>query len=181
MLNVDEAWSNHFYRWAKKNKIRSRVAKFCASELVLLLVFGLGIFFLIAGWNQGGLAAWRTILFFEGSLFFRIVIPWAVTLLISFTIRRPRPFREEHYKPLIRMPIETPSFPSAHATIAFAFSTMFMGDAVLFLCAITLANIVALGRVAVGVHYFSDIIAGALVGLSVGMIVSGFSPLFIGG
>ena len=113
-------------------------------------------------------------------MFLRLFIPWVVTMIFSLSIRRKRPFRAEHHKPLIHMPIETPSFPSAHATISFAFATMFLGDVVLFPIAIVMAIAVIYGRVAVGVHYVSDVLAGSVVGLTFGILVSRFLPLYIG-
>ena len=57
------------------------------------------------------------------------------------------------------------SFPSGHAQTAFAaavyLSLLFPRGAVLFLA---LAALVGLSRVALGVHYPSDVLAGALIG-----------------
>jgi undecaprenyl-diphosphatase len=58
------------------------------------------------------------------------------------------------------------SFPSIHTTVAFAGATVFWGTPLgvfMLVCAI----IVALSRVAVGVHFVSDIIVGALIGVTV--------------
>ena len=64
------------------------------------------------------------------------------------------------------------SFPSAHATNIFAAATFFT----LFYpkgkwAYLTLALLVSISRVYVGVHYPSDVIAGAIVGWIIGWIV----------
>ena len=66
-----------------------------------------------------------------------------------------------------------PSFPSGHATIAFALvtATQTLQDATLFGIAFVLALLVSLGRVAVRVHYLTDVLAGAAVGWGVTSLV----------
>ncbi len=137
---------------------------------------------LFVAWTQMKTAtsfSWSNLFYFESAVFFRVFVPWAITMIFSLSIRRKRPFRAEHHKALIHMPIETPAFPSAHATIAFALATLFIGDPILFSVAIVIALLVVYGRVAVGVHYVSDIVAGAVVGIVFGILVSHFFPLFI--
>ncbi len=60
------------------------------------------------------------------------------------------------------------SFPSGHAATASAFATAFRREYPLFgLPVSALAAVVGYGRVHTGVHYPSDVIAGALVGSGV--------------
>lgn len=157
------------------------LAKFCATFLLWLCLAAVVLFVFAASLKNGTGVDWEMLVFFEMGVFIRVFTPWIVTITISLILRRKRPFRAEHHKPLIHMPIETPSFPSAHATIAFAFSTLFIYDSVLFAIAIALACCVALSRVAVGVHYLSDILAGSVIGLVFGFLVFRFLPIFIGG
>jgi membrane-associated phospholipid phosphatase len=89
---------------------------------------------------------------------------WVLTLILEFLFRRRRPF-ELGPKPLIEMLLKTPSFPSGHATISFALaSAMYFADAALFPWYLAAAIYISFSRVAVGVHYLSDVIAGAIVG-----------------
>ncbi|MGB9770414.1 MAG: phosphatase PAP2 family protein [Candidatus Kapaibacteriota bacterium] len=72
------------------------------------------------------------------------------------------------------------SFPSSHAVNNFAFAivlgTFFKQYRTHFL---TIATLIAISRVYVGVHYPSDVIAGALLGLLIGLIFAYFYNNFI--
>lgn len=180
MKNIDTQLSDKLFFATKSSRVFSKIAIFCAAFLLLICIAVLVAF---VAWSQFKIPAqfsWTNLLFLESSVFLRLFIPWVVTMIFSLSIRRKRPFRAEHHKPLIHMPIETPSFPSGHATISFAFATLFIGDAILFPLALAMAVAVVYGRVAVGVHYFSDVLAGAVVGMMFGILVSRFLPLFIG-
>ena len=66
-----------------------------------------------------------------------------------------------------------PSFPSGHAAGSFAFATFVSVRAPRFAPALYLfAALVAWSRCALGVHYPSDVIAGAIVGSLVGALVA---------
>lgn len=71
----------------------------------------------------------------------------------------------------VRRPM-SPSFPSGHAASAFAFAST-MGEAVpaTWVPLHLAASLVAYGRVHTGVHYPSDVVAGALTGAMCGSIV----------
>jgi undecaprenyl-diphosphatase len=89
--------------------------------------------------------------------------------VVKPVVRRERPSRLETVRThLVRMPTSA-SYPSGHTASAFAFSTAVGGalpelDTVLRLVATT----VAYSRVHTGVHYPGDVIAGALIGASIG-------------
>lgn len=96
-----------------------------------------------------------------------------VALTLSQLIHRARPFVvETDVMRLIPMPMSAFSLPSAHASAAFA-----MAFALLWvkpktaIVPVLLAIGVAFGRVAVGVHYPTDVLAGALLGLLAVVIV----------
>lgn len=97
---------------------------------------------------------------------------WAVTLLVELLFKRARPFQQKENEPLIHMLFVTPSFPSGHATVAFAvaasMSHLAPGYAAAFFVG---AAVVSFCRVAVGVHFVSDVVAGAIVGTLVALLV----------
>jgi len=88
---------------------------------------------------------------------------------------RRRPERVKHRVPFarrVRMP-KTRSFPSGHAASGFAFATGVASAAPLAGGLLTaLAALVAYSRVHTGVHYPSDVVAGAVIG-------AGLSPIAI--
>ena len=98
-----------------------------------------------------------------------LVIMAAAVILLKFTIRRPRP--EGEWGAIYRI-TDPHSFPSGHAARSAALAVMALGIGPVWF-GITLAiwaPWVGLSRVALGVHYLSDVIAGWLVGVSMGLI-----------
>lgn len=94
----------------------------------------------------------------------------AVGYLVSIAAKwfwvRPRPFVTLGFEPLVSVASYSLSFPSSHATVAFALATaMYMHNKKYGRVAVMLATLVALARVAVGVHYPTDVLAGALLGV----------------
>ncbi|MFC1787649.1 phosphatase PAP2 family protein [Patescibacteria group bacterium] len=101
-----------------------------------------------------------------------VTLAWLVTLALEYLIKRPRPYEVGDSEPLISMWVHTPSFPSAHATIAFAVAGMvFWHQKPAGIILLILAALVAYSRVYVGVHYPTDVLAGALVGFVVSWLV----------
>jgi undecaprenyl-diphosphatase len=99
-----------------------------------------------------------------------------VNLIVLFFWQRPWPFIT--YAKLI-VPnlsatyLDNSAFPSSHTYIAFAIATsvLLYGHKKLGLVLYVLAILVSLGRIGVGLHYPSDIIAGAILGILSGVIV----------
>ena len=89
--------------------------------------------------------------------------------LIKLAVRRPRPVLDG-LPPLGGAPSSL-SFPSAHAFSSFAVATaMFRVDpatAAVFL----VAAVISLGSPNLGMHYPSDVLAGALLGVAAGLLV----------
>ena len=94
------------------------------------------------------------------------VFALAVGQLISRAVDRPRPFvADPGGVHLFAKHVADAGFPSDHATAAFAIAVaILLRDRRWGLAVIALAAIVAIGRVALGLHYPSDVLAGAALG-----------------
>ncbi len=86
--------------------------------------------------------------------------------VVSQIVDRPRPFvADPHGVHLFARHVADASFPSDHATAAFAIATaVFLRNRRLGALVLALAAVLAAGRVAIGVHYPSDVLAGAALG-----------------
>jgi undecaprenyl-diphosphatase len=96
-----------------------------------------------------------------------LLITWGIASFLKIIVARPRPFVVGDAQ-LIGPAPHTSSFPSIHASLSFAFATMVhfyrkkLGWVLL-----VLAVLVSYSRVYLGVHYWSDIITGAVLGAAV--------------
>jgi undecaprenyl-diphosphatase len=92
-----------------------------------------------------------------------------IVLTIKFSVRRRRP--EGEWGGIYRN-TDPHSFPSGHAARAFMIAVLATGLGPAWLAVILWiwAPLVSLARVAMGVHFASDILAGTLVGIVVGLI-----------
>jgi membrane-associated phospholipid phosphatase len=94
-------------------------------------------------------------------------VAYAANVAVKFVVRRPRPVFDD-LPQLIGTPTQL-SFPSSHATSSFAAARAYapllgpLGSALY-----PLAAAMAATRVYLGVHYPSDILAGAVLGTLVG-------------
>jgi undecaprenyl-diphosphatase len=89
--------------------------------------------------------------------------------LLKLAVRRPRPVLEG-LPPLGGAPSSL-SFPSAHAVSSFAVAVaMFRVDPATA-AALLVAAAISLGRPYLGMHYPSDVAAGAFIGVAIGLIV----------
>jgi undecaprenyl-diphosphatase len=90
----------------------------------------------------------------------------AVGKVISELVGRARPFvADPHGVHLFTAHAADPGFPSDHATAAFAIAVaILLRKRGWGIAALVAATVLAVGRVALGVHYPSDVIAGAALG-----------------
>lgn len=104
---------------------------------------------------------------------------FVMALVIQMIVRRPRPTLK---KTTYDLWWHTYSFPSGHATISFAFATslsiLFLNSSLLFswvyvLAFFLVALLITISRIVVGVHYVTDVLAGALLGLAVSATLLG--------
>lgn len=141
------------------------------------LLRNIAIFFAHSGDSWFWLAALIIAWFFSSSVwkkwetveFFGIAGLAAVVLAVKFLVKRERP--EGEWGGIYRN-TDPHSFPSGHAARAFLIAVLGSALAPPWL-AIALwvwAPLVALARVAMGVHYLSDVIAGAILGIIVALL-----------
>ncbi len=111
-------------------------------------------------------SAWKQ---WEVVEFFGMLGLAGVVLAIKFLIRRERPQGE--WGGIYRN-TDPHSFPSGHAARAFLIAVVGTALAPPWLAAVlwVWAPLVALARVAMGVHYLSDIVAGAVLGIIVALV-----------
>jgi undecaprenyl-diphosphatase len=121
---------------------------------------------LILVWWLGN-AYWKNLAL---TMIISILITAGVVFVIKFTVRRSRP--EGEWGKVYRS-TDPHSFPSGHAVRAVMLTVVMLGLGPLWLglCMVVWAPLVALARVAMGVHYVSDVLAGMLVGLGIGIAV----------
>lgn len=110
-------------------------------------------------------------------LFGGISVLAVIVMLLKFIIRRRRP--EGEWGGIYRN-TDPHSFPSGHAARAFLIAVLAsgLGPAWVAIILWVWAPLVGLARVAMGVHYASDIVAGMLVGIFVGILgLEAYPPL----
>lgn len=101
-----------------------------------------------------------------------VVLVWAVKFIITFFWERQRPFVAHSVNLLIEHSSNA-GFPSNHASVSFALAqTVFFADRRWGVVAYILAFLVSVSRVFVGVHYPSDILAGAVLGILSAFVVN---------
>ena len=108
----------------------------------------------------------RAIQFFIFAVVSATVARFGVTELIRLFYNRPRPFEVLEGIHQLANHVSGGSFPSGHAALAFAVATVvwfyYPKTSILFFL---VALSIGMGRVAAGVHWPSDILGGALVGI----------------
>ena len=97
--------------------------------------------------------------------------------LIKSVFRRRRPAWSPGAHSLrVRRP-RTSSFPSGHSTAAFSAAVLLSEDDALWPLYFAVAAIVASSRVYVKMHHASDVVAGATLGVGLGLVGRRLAPL----
>ncbi len=160
LLELDARLSDQL-RVAEKPGVLRRVAIFFAhsgDSWFWAAALILGWFFSSPSWKQ-----WEVVEFFG------ILGLAGVVLALKFTIRRERPQGE--WGGIYRN-TDPHSFPSGHAARAFLIAVVAAPLAPIWLIVLLWiwSPLVSLARVAMGVHYLSDVVAGAILGIIVALI-----------
>jgi len=106
---------------------------------------------------------------------FSMLLAGTVDLIIYILWKRPRPFvahADLINQVLDQSKVDLSSFPSSHTYIAFAVATSIFlyGHKKLGSFLFIIAIIVAVSRVGAGLHYPSDVIGGAMLGIFSGIL-----------
>lgn len=167
MLELDRDWS-YALRVAEKPGLWRNLATFFAHSGDSWF-WGLGMLIL---WLAGG-SFWKQWAVYQ---LFWLSILAGLVLVLKFSIRRKRP--EGDWGAVYRN-TDPHSFPSGHAARSFLIAVLgtLLGPGWLAVILWIWAPLVALARVAMGVHYVSDVIAGAIVGAGAALLSWQISPI----
>ncbi len=169
MLDLDARLSTQMRVAEKPGALRAIAVFFAHSGNSWFWAIGLFILWVSGSsfWKQ-----WAVVQFTGISLLAALVMG------IKFLVRRRRP--EGEWGNIYRN-TDPHSFPSGHAARSFFIAGIALGLApgavAIVLC--VWAPLVALARVAMGVHYVSDILAGAALGIMIALVgLQIYEPLF---
>ncbi len=160
---LDAALSARMRVAERPGALRSLAALLAHSGDSWFWFLGLG---LLAAFGSGFWRWWASLLFVA------ILGTALLVMTIKFTVRRSRPQGE--WGQIYRR-TDPHSFPSGHAARAALIAALTLGTGPLWagLFLLLWAALVALARVSMGVHYLSDILAGAGLGLLIGLGILG--------
>jgi undecaprenyl-diphosphatase len=166
LLDLDERWSRALRVAEQPGLLRTLAAVFAHSGDSWFWLAGLGLLFVL------GPAGWRLA---EAEAAAALIFGAAIVLAIKFIVRRRRP--EGEWGAIYRA-TDPHSFPSGHAARAVLLAVLAfgLGPGWLALLLAVWAPLVILARVAMGVHYLSDVLAGAGLGLLLGWIALAVIP-----
>jgi membrane-associated phospholipid phosphatase len=101
-----------------------------------------------------------------------VMLAYLANIGLKYVVRRPRPQLDD--LPALSSTVTSLSFPSAHSTTSFAAARALTGEGGLpTLPVYALAKTMAGSRVYVGVHYPTDVLAGAVFGTALAELLDG--------
>ena len=158
LLKLDQTWSRRLSIAERPGPLRDLAILFSHSGDSWFWAAGLALLWLLgdSDWKA------RDVILAAG-----VFITALTVLIIKFSVRRQRPAGEWGR---IYRSTDPHSFPSGHAARAVMLGVVAIGIGPAWFGWILAiwAPLVILSRVAMGVHYLSDVIAGALLGAALG-------------
>ena len=162
LRNIDFRFLQIATDFANSSPLMVKISSFLAGGLILLFPLVLYILWLRPEHRGRVHGAQKTVMM----SIVAVVLTFAIKSIFSLFWWRQRPFLTHPEIFHMNLQVDPISFPSGHTMLAFSIAVSLilggykrLGNTLLFL-----ACLVGLGRVLVGVHYPSDVIAGAIVG-----------------
>ncbi|MEK7079995.1 MAG: phosphatase PAP2 family protein [Patescibacteria group bacterium] len=172
-MNLDLSLFTILHSLAGKTAAGDAIITFFATYLPFLMV-GYFIWYVLQNRTS---TRWSKLVLLLSAGFATLLSRGILTNVIRDLVPRDRPFLALDVPSIFI--INEPSFPSGHAAFFFAFSAIvFAYNKRLGIIFFVLSTLVCVARVIAGVHYPSDILIGALVGVVSGYLTHRFlTPL----
>ena len=155
---IDAGLTNWINSWSGHDWYADMFARWIASTGIPVMI----VVVAVQWWTLQNRSHTRHVLLAAG---FSFMLGLALNQLILLFIDRVRPY-DAGVTNLLIAPSDDPSFPSDHATAAFAIAAVFLAyhfkGAKILLFAATL---ISASRIYVGTHFVSDIVGGAVTGI----------------
>jgi undecaprenyl-diphosphatase len=164
LLELDARLSRRMRVAERPGRLRTAAALLAHSGDSWFWIAGLGIIWL------AGAGLWRER---ASAMLVNVLLTAVLVLAVKFTVRRRRP--EGEWGAIYRS-TDPHSFPSGHAARAAMLAVLAagLGPAWFGAALVAWAPLVSLARVAMGVHYLSDVLAGVLIGIAMGWLAFRF-------
>lgn len=160
MITMDLSLFRSLNDFAYRHDGFEDVLRFFAEDAQFFFVALLAVLFL-----AGGKWASRNARHGVAAAGFSAALALGIAQVISHIWERPRPYVAHPDVHLFISASPDPSFPSDHATAAFAIAvSIFLRNRRIGALALVMATILAVARVAVGAHYPGDVLGGAVLG-----------------
>lgn len=168
MTNFDLSIFNYIYGLADHQTWLDILGVFFAKYTLYIFLLSVAIWATIGVKANGArlrIALW--------ALAAALVSRFAIVEIIRLILPRPRPYMYFNFEPLISEPLlNSSAFPSGHAAFLFAFITTLSLYNKRAASLYVIAILVGIARVFAGVHWLSDVIAGAVVGIVTALLAN---------
>ena len=160
-MNKDRYMNNK--KWFESHKAAYNILKLLYKGLPLIMVIALPVLIVYKGLNH-----------IDHDFFKMIYIPLFVLIEITILrkiLKRQRPYEKYNTEPVIGRDGSADSFPSRHTASAFIISMAAIPVSIpVSIILLIISSAIGLSRILSGVHYISDVIAGAAISVLTGIV-----------